>query len=63
METEQKVTLQELQDVLKTMNLHNRENGYIAVDSKGVLKFYDAMPSFAGAYVTKQDIINYINNY
>jgi len=63
MEAEKKVTLQELQDVLKTMNLHNRENGYIAVDSKGVLKFYDAMPSFAGAYVTKQDIINYINNY
>ena len=63
MEAEKKVTLQELQDVLKTMNLHNRENGYIAVDSKGVLKFYDAMPSFSGAYVTKQDIINYINNY
>jgi hypothetical protein len=63
MEAEKKVTLQELQDVLKTMNLHNRENGYIAVDSKGVLKFYDAMPSFGGAYVTKQDIISYINNY
>jgi hypothetical protein len=63
MEAEKKVTLQELQDVLETMNFYNRENGYIAVDSKGVLKFYDAMPSFAGAYVTKQDIINYINNY
>jgi len=63
METEQKVALKMLQDVLQTMNLHNRENGYIAVDSKGVLKFYDSMPSFGGAYVTKQDIISYINNY
>jgi hypothetical protein len=63
METEQKVALKMLQDVLQTMNFYNRENGYIAVDSKGVLKFYDAMPSFSGAYVTKQDIINYINNY
>ena len=63
METEQKIALKMLQDILQTMNLHNRENGYIAVDSKGVLKFYDAMPSFGGAYVTKQDIISYINNY
>lgn len=63
MEKEQKVALKMLQDVLKTMNLHNRENGYIAVDSKNVLKFYDAMPSFGGAFVTKDDIINYIKNF
>lgn len=60
---ETKVSLEELQSILKTMNQYKRECGFISVEPQGKLKFYDAEPSFGGAFVTKSDIINYINQY
>jgi hypothetical protein len=62
-ETSTPVTLEELQNVLYKMNFYKREWGFIANDLSGKLTFFDSEPSFGGAYVTKEDILNYIQEY
>lgn len=58
-----KVTLQDLQNVLHKMDYYNRTAGFIAHDLSGKLTFFDAEPSFGGAYVTREDILEYIREY
>jgi hypothetical protein len=60
---EKTISLQDLQNVLYKMDFYKRKNGYIAHDLSGRLCFFDSEPSFGGAYVTRQDILNYINQY
>jgi hypothetical protein len=60
---EKKVTLKELQNVLFKMDFYNRTWGFIANDINGDLTFFDSEPSFGGAYVSREDILNYINEY
>jgi hypothetical protein len=60
---EKKVTLKELQNVLFKMDFYNRTWGFIANDFNGDLAFFDSEPSFGGAYVSREDILNYINEY
>lgn len=59
----EKVSLQELQGVLNTMNQYNRQSGYMAFDNGGKFRFFDSMPSFGGAYVTKEDVEGYVRDY
>jgi hypothetical protein len=58
-----KVTLQDLKDILCKMDFYKRTAGFIAHDLSGKLTFFDAEPSFGGAYVTREDILEYINEY
>lgn len=60
---EKKVTLEELQAVLYKMDFYKRNCGFIANDSSGNLCFFDSEPSFGGAFVTREDILTYINEY
>ena len=60
---EKKVTLQDLQNVLNKMDFYKRTWGFIAHDLSGTLTFFDSEPSFGGAYVTREDILQYINEY
>lgn len=59
----EKVSLQDLQNILNTMNQYNRQSGYMAFDNGGKFRFFDSMPSFGGAYVTKEDVEGYIKDY
>lgn len=61
--SEETITIEELQSILETMNRYNREDGYMAYNNGGKLEFYDSYPFNGGAYITKQDLINYINQY
>jgi hypothetical protein len=61
--TENQVTLNDLQNVLNKMDFYNRKDGFIANDMFGNLTFFDVEPSFGGAYVTREDILEFINNY
>ena len=45
------------------MDYYNRTAGFIAHDLSGKLTFFDAEPSFGGAYVTREDILEYIREY
>ena len=58
-----KVTLDELRNVLYKMDFYNRESGYISSDIFGKLAFFDSEPSFGGAFITREDILHYINTY
>ena len=58
-----KVTLKELVDVLYKMDFYKRKCGFIANDLSGTLCFFDSEPSFGGAFITKKDILTYINEY
>lgn len=60
---ENKVSLQDLQNVLYKMDSYKRTWGFIAHDLSGTLTFFDVEPSFGGAYVTREDILQYINEY
>jgi hypothetical protein len=60
---EKKVTLKELQNILYKMDFYKRTWGFIAHDLSGDLTFFDVEPSFGGAYITREDILTYINEY
>lgn len=60
---EQKISLNELKNVLKTMLSYKRKAGFMAHDNNGTLCFFDAEPINGGAYVTVEDLNNYINEY
>lgn len=60
---EDKITLEELQGVLYKMDFYKREQGFIAKDLSGKLNFFDSEPSFGGAFITREDIIKFINEY
>lgn len=59
----QKVTLQDLQDVFRTMLIHKRENGFMAFNLKGKLTFFDTEPHYGGVYITRDDVMRYIDEY
>ncbi len=62
--TEEKtITLQDLRNVLNKMLFYKRSWGYMAQDISGNLCFFDSEPSFGGAYITKEDILSYIDSY
>jgi hypothetical protein len=58
-----KITVQDLQSVLYKMDFYKRTAGYIAHDLNGTLTFFDSEPSFGGAYVTRENILEYIAEY
>ena len=58
-----KVTLKDLQAILYKMDAYKRTAGFIAHDLWGTLTFFDSEPSFGGAFVTREDILQYINEY
>jgi hypothetical protein len=57
------ITVEDLQAVLYKMDFYKRTAGYIAHDLKGNLTFFDSNPSFGGAYVTRDNILEYIAGY
>jgi hypothetical protein len=64
-ETEDKLTVEEVESVLQTMQFYRRLSGYISRNAEGRLLFYDSEPSFGGCYVTIEqikDIINQLQN-
>jgi len=57
------ITKEELCTVYAVMVHHNRNCGYIAIDSSDTLRFYDDEPSFGGLYVTLDELSGYIAKY
>lgn len=53
----------DLEDVLQKMIFYKRTSGYIAHDLSGRLAFFDSEPSFGGVYVTRDEIVGYINDF
>jgi len=58
-----KKILSDLKNILYKMDFYKRESGYIAEDIFGSLTFFDSEPSFGGAFITREDIIHYINTF
>lgn len=58
-----KVTLQDLQNILYKMDKYNRTCGFMAHDLSGTLTFFDIEPSFGGVFITRDNILQYINEY
>ena len=52
--------LSELKNILYKMDYYKRESGYIAEDILDNLTFFDSEPSFGGAFVTREDILDFI---
>jgi hypothetical protein len=66
METSKKVSKAHWQNILRTMEFYNREDGYIDFDKGGILQFFDSPPSLDGVdgmYITRQQVKEYIYNY
>lgn len=57
---ETQITLMEMYDILYQMMFYNRTSGYIAHDLSGTLCFFDSEPSFGGAYITREQIIKFV---
>jgi hypothetical protein len=55
-----KISLPEMYDILYQMMFYNRSSGYIAHDLTGTLCFFDSEPSFGGAYITRAQIIKFV---
>ena len=49
-----------LKNILYKMDYYKRESGYIAEDILDNLTFFDSEPSFGGAFVTREDILDFI---
>ena len=56
------IVLAEWEDVLKQMNFHRRESGYVAKLLRK-LTFFDSKPSFGGMYVTKNEVTKIIKQW
>jgi hypothetical protein len=62
-QSEKIITLQELKDILDVMNFYKRKSGFMGFDLKGTLIFFDGEPSDGGVYITKEYLIECINEY
>jgi hypothetical protein len=51
----------DLQNILYKMDYYQRESGFIAEDILGNLTFFDSEPSFGGAFITRGDILDFID--
>jgi hypothetical protein len=56
-----KKTLNDLKNILYKMDFYKRESGFISHDYFGNIAFFDSEPSYGGAFITREDILRYIN--
>lgn len=54
-------TITDLQNILYKMDYYQRESGFIADDILGNLTFFDSEPSSGGAFITRGDILDFID--
>ena len=59
MKKSKKVTVFQMVLVNLEMEKYNRQSGYIAFVGKD-LRFFDSEPSFGGAFITKQQVMDFI---
>ncbi len=58
------VAKEELQRVLNTMIRYSRHSGYMGKkDAEDPLRFYDSNPDFGGAFVTREDLVGWIEDF
>lgn len=60
------VTLDDWKYILSVMNFYSRNTGYVDFDYRDRFSFFDSDPminNISALFITKQDVIRYINLY